>query len=68
MLEARAASTGEPLPAGDWAAPHRTRLEAARAEAVEARLAARLRDGDDVVGELEAAVRRRPTRRGSGSC
>src|SRR6185503_5100279 len=61
-LEAHA---GELLPAaGDWAAPHRTRLEAARAEAVEARLAARLRDGDDVIGELEAAVAASPYQEG----
>ena len=41
---------------GDWAAPHRARLEAARAQLVETRLSARLHLGEDVIGELEAAV------------
>jgi len=48
---------GEVLPStGDWAAPHRARLEAARVMLVETQLSARLHLGDDVVGELEAAV------------
>ena len=48
---------GEVLPTtGDWAAPHRARLEEARAKLVETQLSARLQLGDDVVGELEAAV------------
>jgi predicted ATPase/DNA-binding SARP family transcriptional activator len=48
---------GEVLPStGDWAAPHRARLEAARAKLIETRLSARLHLGEDVIGELEAAV------------
>src|SRR3954447_2483748 len=48
---------GEVLPStGDWAAPHRARLEEARLKLVETRLSARLQLGDDVVGDLEAAV------------
>ena len=48
---------GDVLPStGDWAAPHRARLEDAREKLVEIRLSARLRLGDDVIGELEAAV------------
>jgi predicted ATPase/DNA-binding SARP family transcriptional activator len=48
---------GEVLPStGDWAAPHRARLEEARAKLIETRLSARLQLGDDVIGELEAAV------------
>jgi predicted ATPase/DNA-binding SARP family transcriptional activator len=48
---------GEVLPAaGDWAAPHRARLEEARVKLMETQLAARLALGDDVIGELEAAV------------
>ncbi len=44
--------------AGDWAVPHRARLEEARTQLVETRFAARLALGDagDVIGELEAAV------------
>ena len=54
---ARAASAASVLPAaGDWAAPHRARLEEARAQLLETRFAARLRLGEDVIGELEAAV------------
>ncbi len=43
---------------GDWAAPHRARLEEARMELTETRFAARLRLGAaaDLVGELESAV------------
>ena len=56
---------GEILPAaGDWAAPHRTRLDEARAGLVETRLEARLRLGEDVIGELEAAVAGDPFREG----
>src|SRR4051812_35733872 len=48
---------GEVLPStGDWAAPHRARLEEARLKLVETRLSARLQLGHDVVGDLEAAV------------
>ena len=48
---------GEVLPSsGDWAAPHRTQLEEARVKLIETRLAAGLRLGEDVIGELEAAV------------
>jgi predicted ATPase/DNA-binding SARP family transcriptional activator len=48
---------GEVLPStGDWATPHRARLEEARAKLIETRLSARLQLGDDVIGELEAAV------------
>jgi predicted ATPase/DNA-binding SARP family transcriptional activator len=43
---------------GDWAVPHRARLEGARMELLETGLSARLRLGDVsvVIGELEAAV------------
>src|SRR4051794_23886180 len=48
---------GEVLPStGDWAAPHRARLEEARLKLVETRLSARLQLGHEVVGDLEAAV------------
>src|SRR3954470_19405697 len=48
---------GEILPStGDWAAPHRARLEEARLKLVETRLSARLQLGHEVVGDLEAAV------------
>ncbi|MDP9135096.1 MAG: AfsR/SARP family transcriptional regulator, partial [Actinomycetota bacterium] len=48
---------GEVLPtAGDWATSHRARLEEARVKLIETQLAARLQLGDDVIGELEAAV------------
>jgi predicted ATPase len=57
--------SGDVLPAGgDWAGPHRAQLEAARAKALESRLAGRLRDGDDVVGDLEAAVAASPYQEG----
>ena len=47
----------ELLPAaGDWAAAHRIRLEEARVQLLETQFSARLRLGDDVIGELEAAV------------
>jgi predicted ATPase/DNA-binding SARP family transcriptional activator len=48
---------GDLLPStGDWAAPHRARLEEARVKLIETQLSARLQLGDDVIGELEAAV------------
>jgi len=48
---------GEVLPStGDWAAPHRARLEEARMTLVETQLSARVRLGDAAIGELEAAV------------
>jgi len=56
---------GDPLPAaGDWAQPHRARLDDARMQLVETQLAARLRLGapGDVIGELEAAVAAYPYR------
>jgi predicted ATPase/DNA-binding SARP family transcriptional activator len=50
---------GDVLPsAGDWAAPHRTRLDEVRVGLIETALSARLQLGDDVIGELEAAVAR----------
>ena len=61
---------GELLPAaGDWAAPHRARLEEARAQLLETQLAARLR-----LGERRRSPSSRPpsrptrTRSGCGSC
>ncbi|HEY7077907.1 MAG TPA: BTAD domain-containing putative transcriptional regulator, partial [Solirubrobacteraceae bacterium] len=52
---------GEPLTAaGDWAQRHRTRLEEARVKLLQTRFAARLRLGEDVVDELEAAVASAP--------
>ena len=54
---------------GDWAAPHRARLEEARVKLIETQFSARLQLGDAVIGELEAAVATRtPTRKGCGSC
>ena len=48
---------GDVLPStGDWAAAHRSRLEETRMQLVETQLSARLRLGDDVIGELETAV------------
>jgi predicted ATPase/DNA-binding SARP family transcriptional activator len=43
---------------GDWAAPHRARLDEARMTLIETQFSARMRLGDagDVIGELEAAV------------
>jgi predicted ATPase/DNA-binding SARP family transcriptional activator len=57
---------GELLPAaGDWAQPHRGRLEEARAQLVETQLSARVRLGEgDVIGELEEAVATDPYREG----
>ena len=52
---------GDVLPsAGDWAAPHRARLEEARGQLMETRFAARLQLGDAVIGDLEAAVATHP--------
>jgi predicted ATPase/DNA-binding SARP family transcriptional activator len=50
--------------AGDWAGPYRAQLEEARANAVEAHLAARLRDGADVIADVEAAVLAAPYQEG----
>jgi len=48
---------GDVLPStGDWAASHRGRLEDARVHLGKTWLSARLQLGEDVVGELEAAV------------
>ncbi|HTE59635.1 MAG TPA: BTAD domain-containing putative transcriptional regulator, partial [Solirubrobacteraceae bacterium] len=48
---------GELLPsAGDWAAPHRARLDEARVKLIETQFSARLQLGDAAIGELEAAV------------
>ena len=56
---------GAVLPAaGDWAAPHRARLEAVRDGLTETHLTARLGLGDDVIGELAAAVGAAPYREG----
>jgi predicted ATPase/DNA-binding SARP family transcriptional activator len=56
---------GDVLPsAGDWAAPQRARLEEARMQLMETRFAARLRLGEDVIGELDAAVATAPYREG----
>src|SRR3954467_10343085 len=54
---------GDVLPsAGAWAAPQRARLEEARMQLIETRFAARLRLGEDVIGELAAAVATAPYR------
>jgi predicted ATPase/DNA-binding SARP family transcriptional activator len=47
---------------GEWADPHRVRLEEARGKLMEIHFTARLRLGDvgDVIGELEAAVASHP--------
>jgi predicted ATPase/DNA-binding SARP family transcriptional activator len=50
--------------AGDWAAPHRARLEEARMKLVETQFSARLQLGDVVIGELEAAVASSPYQEG----
>src|SRR3954452_6708902 len=50
--------------AGDAAAPERGPLEAARMQLMETRFAARLRLGEDVVGEIDAAVATAPYREG----
>jgi predicted ATPase/DNA-binding SARP family transcriptional activator len=50
--------------AGDWAGPHRARLEEARLKLVETRFSARLQLGDAVIGELEAAVAAHPYQEG----
>src|SRR4051794_4575331 len=56
---------GDVLPAaGDWATHPRARLEEARMQLMETRFAARLRLGEAVAGELEAAVGSYPYREG----
>ncbi len=52
--------------AGDWAAPHRTRLEELRLRLLEAVMAARvdLGAGSELVAELEALVAEHPLREG----
>jgi predicted ATPase/DNA-binding SARP family transcriptional activator len=49
---------------GDWAAPHRARLEEARVKLVETEFSARLQLGEMVIGELEAAVATYPYQEG----
>ena len=49
---------------GDWAAPHRARLEEARVKLIETELSARVQLGDAVMGELEAAVATYPFQEG----
>jgi predicted ATPase/DNA-binding SARP family transcriptional activator len=46
--------------AGDWAATRRAELEEARVKLLETRAAARMRLGEPVLGELEAAVAAHP--------
>jgi predicted ATPase/DNA-binding SARP family transcriptional activator len=56
---------GEPLDAaGDWAAPHRQRLEEARATLLEAKLSGQVRLGEVAIGELQAAIASHPYREG----
>jgi predicted ATPase/DNA-binding SARP family transcriptional activator len=56
---------GDLLPStGDWAASHRTQLEEARFNLTQTLLSARLQLGDDVIGELEAAVATDPYQEG----
>ncbi|MEA2143435.1 MAG: hypothetical protein QOI64_1865 [Solirubrobacteraceae bacterium] len=60
---------GDVLPAagdGEWVAPYRGRLEEARTQLTETRLAARLRLGEagDVIGELRSAVATHPFQEG----
>ncbi len=52
--------------AGDWAAPHRTRLEELRLGLVEDAMSARvgLGAGSEIVGELESLVAQHPLREG----
>ncbi len=52
--------------AGDWAAPHRTRLEEVRLGLVEDAMAARveLGAGSEIVGDLESLVAQHPLREG----
>jgi predicted ATPase/DNA-binding SARP family transcriptional activator len=52
--------------AGDWAAPHRTRLEEVQLGLVEDTMAARIElgAGSEVVGELESLVEQHPLREG----
>jgi predicted ATPase/DNA-binding SARP family transcriptional activator len=46
--------------AGDWAEPHRTRLQELRTALLETRFAARMRLGEEVIADLEAAVAEHP--------
>jgi predicted ATPase/DNA-binding SARP family transcriptional activator len=56
---------GELLPAaGDWAAPHRSQLEEARAKLLETHFAARLRLGETIIADLESAVTSAPYQEG----
>ena len=56
---------GEVLPSmGDWAAPHRARLDEACMTLTETQLSARLRLGEAMTGELEAAVATYPYQEG----
>ena len=59
--EALARYRGDPLAAaGDWARPHRALLDEARIALLQTGFAARLALGDDVIGELEAAIAAHP--------
>jgi len=59
--DALARYRGDPLAwAGDWAGPHRARLDEARITLLETGFAARLALGDDVIGDLEAAIAAHP--------
>jgi predicted ATPase/DNA-binding SARP family transcriptional activator len=59
--EALARYRGDPLAAaGDWARAHRARLDETRITLIQTGLAARLALGDDVIGELEAAIAAHP--------
>ncbi len=49
---------------GDWAAPHRARLEEARVTLLETQLSARVQLGHGAIGELEAAVAGHPYQEG----
>lgn len=61
--EALALFGGDVLPAaGDWAGAQRAQLEETRLRLAELGLASRLRLGEDVTGELEAAVATTPYR------
>ena len=56
---------GDVLPSvGDWAEPHQARLAEARMNLMETCFAARLRLGQDVIGELDAALATTPYREG----
>jgi DNA-binding SARP family transcriptional activator len=49
---------------GDWAAPHRARLEEVRVKLLETQLSARVQLGHGAIGELEAAVASHPYQEG----